>query len=304
MKRSVLALLGFLYIFSVQAQVSEDFKNKFFKAREHIEEFRYEKAAPIIEGLLEGDPTNANLQYMLAICYTMGPVVDNRAISLLENAKIDYNENYDARSAEERGSSINVFFYLAVAYAQSFNFEEATKANDYYHELTGTINGRYMRDAQLWIDKMGELKDMLATEPVDPYQDTYGWGDEEGPVSEATVNESIADESVFEQGGRKVFESDDAGTGSDAGTAGSGDGSEKFYGVQIGAFAQSIPSYIFSGTENVKAYRGTEGLVRFVVGNVATREEAEAIRDKMRRAGYTDAFIVHLDRSDFVEEIK
>ena len=54
----------------------------------------------------------------------------------------------------------------------------------------------------------------------------------------------------------------------------------------------------------MRAYRGKEGLVRFVVGNVNTREEAEAIRDKMRMAGYTDAFIVHLDRDDFVEEIK
>ena len=44
--------------------------------------------------------------------------------------------------------------------------------------------------------------------------------------------------------------------------------------------------------------------MRFVVGNVNTREEAEAIRDKMRRTGYKDAFIVHLDRDDFIEEIK
>lgn len=294
MKRLQLTTVGLLFCVFVQAQVSEDFKNKYSKARHLIEEFQYEKAAPILEGMLEGDPVNANLQYLLAICFTMGPVVDNRAISLLENAKIDYNENYDARSPEERGASINVYFYLAVAYAQSFNFEEANKANDYYHELTGTINGRYMRDAKLWIDKMGELRDMLATEPVDPYQDTYGWGDDEGFVDAETVNKTIADEKVFEQGGKKTFESEVPAK----------EASDKFYGVQIGAFAQSIPSYIFSGTENVRAYRGAEGLVRFVVGNVTTREEAEAIRDKMKMTGYQDAFIVHLDRNDFIEEIK
>ena len=295
MKRLLLTLVGFLMCIVVQAQVSDDFKNKFDKSRHLIEEFQYEKAAPIIEGLLEGDPTNANLQFMLAICYTMGPVVDNRAISLLENAKVDYNENYDARSPEERGSSINVFFYLAVAYAQSFNFEAANQANDYYHELTGTINGKYMRDAKLWIDKMAELKDMLATAPVDPYQDTYGWGEDEGFVNAEAVDSTIANEEVFKQGGVKKPNESNKPAGGE---------SDKFYGVQIGAFAQSIPSYIFSGTENVKAYRGTEGLVRFVVGNVTTREEAESIRDKMRMAGYTDAFIVHLDRKDFVEEIK
>jgi hypothetical protein len=300
MKKLQLVLAGILICFYSLGQVSEDFKNKFEKSRHLIEEFQYQNAAPIIEGLLEGDASNANLQYLLAICYTMGPVVDNRAISLLENAKVDYNEDYDARSADERGASINVYFYLSVAYAQSFNFDAANRENDYYHELTGMINGRYMRDAKLWIDKMGELKDMLATEPVDPYQDTYGWGDDDGFVNAETVDQTIASEEVFEQGGVKTFESKKPVENNFQ----DGDGSSKFYGVQIGAFAQSIPSYIFSGTENVKAYRGSQGLVRFVVGNVNTRDEAVAIRDKMQRAGYTDAFIVHLDRNDFVEEIK
>jgi tetratricopeptide (TPR) repeat protein len=286
MKKLKLLLSLSLLFTLASAQVSEDFKQKFEKSRYYLEEFQYEKAAPILEGMLEKDPTNANLQFLLAVCYTMGPVVDNRAISLLENAKQEVKEEYDARSPEERGVSQNVYFYLAVAYAQSFNFEEANKANDHYHELTGTINGRYMRDAKLWIDKMAELKDLLATAPVEAYDDTYGWGDDEGFVDEETVNETIASEEVFE---KKSQESQDA---------------KKFYGVQIGAFAQSIPSYIFSGTENVKAYKGKEGIVRFVVGNVSTREEAESIRDKMRRAGYTDAFIVHLDRDDFIEEIK
>lgn len=290
MKRLQILLAFILLVSTASAQVSEDFKKKFFQARELMQEFRYEKASPILEGLLEKNPTNANLQFLLAVCYTMGPVVDNRAISLLENAKQEVTDTYDAKSPEETGVSINVHFYLAVAYAQSFNFDAANAANDHYHELTGTINGHYMRDAKLWIDKMGELKEMLATEPVEAYNDTYGWGDDEGFVDAETVNQTIASEEVFKEKGQKIQESKVA--------------SEKFYGVQIGAFAQSIPSYIFSGTENVKAYKGKEGLVRFVVGNVKTREEAESIRDKMRRAGYTDAFIVHLDRADFVEEIK
>ncbi len=292
MKRLQL-VFTFFFIFSVgQAQVSDDFARKFEQARNFMTDFQYEKASPIIEGLLEGDPTNANLQYLLAVCYTMGPVVDNRAISLLENAKLEVSDDYNPIDPAEKRVSINVHFYLAVAYAQSFNFEAANRENDYYHELTGTINGKYMRDAKLWIDKMAELKDLLATEPVEAYDDTYGWGDDEGFVDQETVDETIASEEVFKEKEKQVQEGGSTGSG------------EKFYGVQIGAFAQSIPSYIFSGTENVRAYRGKEGLVRFVVGNVSTREEAESIRDKMRMAGYQDAFIVHLDRDDFIEEIK
>ena len=154
-KRHITFLFSLLILISsINAQVSDDFASKYEKARYHLGEFQYEKAGPILEGLLEGDPTNANLQFLLAICYTMGPVVDNRAITLLENAKQEVHEDYDPRDPNEKGVSQNVYFYLAVAYAQSFNFEEANKANDYYHELTGTINGKYMRDAKLWIDKI------------------------------------------------------------------------------------------------------------------------------------------------------
>lgn len=291
MKKLQLFLVFILFFsLSFAQEVSEDFKKKFIQAKNLMQEFQYEKASPIIEGLLEKDPRNANLQFLLATCFTMGPVVDNRAISLLENCKLEISDTYDASSPSERKTSINVHFYLAVAYAQSFNFDAANAANDYYHELTGTINGRYMRDAKLWIDKMSELKDMLATEPVEAYNDTYGWGDEEGFADAEAVNQSVASPEVFEQKANESLLNISAG--------------DKFFGVQIGAFAQSIPSYIFSGTENVKAYKGKEGIVRFVVGNVTTREEAESIRDKMRRAGYTDAFIVHLDRDDFIKEIK
>lgn len=290
--KSLRLLVAFLCLFSYsKAQVSDEFKTKFEQARLQMQEFHYEKAGPILESLLEKDPKNANLQFLLGICFTMGPVVDNRAISLLENAKLEIKDTYDARDPNERGVSDNVYFYLAVAYAQSFNFEAANAANDHFHELTGTINGKYMRDAKLWIDKMAELKDLLATEPIEDYNNTYGWGEDDGFVSKETVDQTIASEELFTEKSEEVKTNKEA----------SGD---KFYGVQIGAFARSIPSYIFSGTENVKAYKGKEGFVRFVVGNVSTREEAESIRDKMRQGGYTDAFIVHLDRADFIEEIK
>lgn len=313
MKRFLLIAVFFLAFHYGNAQVTEEFRRKFEQVRLYMQEFQYEKASPVLLDLLEKDPKNANLQFLLGVCFTMGPVVDNRSITLLENAKQEIADEYNARSPDERKVPDNVYFYLAVAYAQSFNFEAANAANDHYHELTGTINGKYLRDAKLWIDKMAELKDMLATEPIESFDDTYGWGDDEGFVPAAAIDSTIVSEEVFKEKVQAIEEQKEAdknlaaqqGQAGQAGQQGqAGDGSTKFYGVQIGAFANSIPSYIFSGTENVKAYKGKEGYVRFVVGSVTTREEAEVIRDKMRRTGYADAFIVHLDREDFVKEIK
>ena len=122
MKRLPL-VLTLLILFSLsQAQVSDDFSKKFEQSRMYMQEFQYDKASPILEGILETDPTNANLQFLLAICFTMGPVVDNRAISLLENAKLEITDTYDSRSPEEKGASMNVHFYFSCCLCTELQF--------------------------------------------------------------------------------------------------------------------------------------------------------------------------------------
>ena len=250
-----------------------DFKEKFEKGRTYMEEFQFEKAGPIFEKLLKRDSTNMNIAYLLGVCYTMGPVFDNHSIHYFEKAKVQMNEDYDSKSELERTVPIHVYYYLAVAYAQSFNFPEATKANERFRELIGTINGKYLRDAEPVIMGMQDLKSLL-NEPVEN-EESFGWEGDEGNGE------------IIGEGGGSGF---DDGNGN--------------YGVQIGAFAKSIPSYMFSGTENVKAYRGPNGLVRFVVGSVATREEAEMMRDKLRSSGYQDAFLIRLNKAEFLQEVK
>jgi hypothetical protein len=277
------ALLIILFAIVVNGFAQGDLKAKFEKGRNYMDEFQYDKAEPIFEDLYRRDSANMNMAYLLGVCYTMGPVFNNESIYLFEKAKSKMNEeNYDSKSELERTVPIHVYYYLAVAYAQSFNFSEATKANDRFRELIGTINGKYLRDAEPVISSMQELKSLL-NQPAEN-EDAYGWDDEGN-------GEIIGGGSTSSNG-----EGGGSASGSDE-----GDGN---YGVQIGAFAESIPSYIFSGTENVRAYKGSNGLVRFVVGSVETRAEAEVIRDKLRASGYADAFLVRLNRKDFMQEVR
>jgi len=234
-----------------------------------MEEFQYEKAAPIFEKLLKQDSTNMNIAYLLGVCYTMGPVFDSKAIYYFEKAKSKMNaDSYDSKSHLERTVPIHVYYYLAVAYAQSFNFSDATAANDHFRELIGKINGKYLRDAYPAIQGMQELKSMLNEPSSD--DNSFGWDNDDANGEIIGGNEA--------EGGN--------------------------YGVQIGAYAQSIPNYIFSGTENVRAYKGPNGLVRFVVGDVPTREEAEALRDRLKASGYKDAFLIRLNRQEFMQEVR
>lgn len=276
-----IAILFSLVIVFFNAFSQGDLKAKFEKGRNYMEEFRFEKAAPIFEELHRIDSANMNIAYLLGVCYTMGPVFDNHAIHFFEKAKHSMNEDYDASSHTERSVPIHVYYYLAVAYAQSFNFDAATAANERFRELIGTINGKYLRDAEPVITAMQELKALLN----DPAEngDAFSWDSEGG-------------------NGEIIGDGSGEGSGNTGNTGASGNDGN--YGVQIGAFAHSIPSYIFSKTENVKAYKGPNGLVRFVVGSLPTREEAEMLRDRLRTSGYPDAFLVRLNREEFMQEVR
>jgi tetratricopeptide (TPR) repeat protein len=275
--RKIIPLIFFI-VTSVSGYAQSNLKAQFEKGRNYMDEFQYDKAEPIFEALYKKDSSNMNLAYLLGVCYTMGPVFNNQSIYLFEKAKSKMNEDYDSKSELERTTPIHVYYYLAVSYAQSFNFDEATKTNDRFRELIGTINGKYLRDAEPVITSMQELKSLL-NQPADE-EGSFGW--DEG-----------------DEGNGEII---GGSTESNGGAAGTEEGGN--YGVQIGAFAESIPSYIFSGTENVRAYRGNNGLVRFVVGSVESRAEAEVIRDKLRSSGYADAFLVRLNRKDFMQEVR
>ncbi|MES2836616.1 MAG: hypothetical protein V4667_03755 [Bacteroidota bacterium] len=77
------------------------------------------------------------------------------------------------------------------------------------------------------------------------------------------------------------------------------------YAIQLGAFKRSVPTATsFPGIKNVHSFIDTNNLVRYVVGNCATKSHAEAIRRVIAEKGYNDAFIVDINQAaKYKEEI-
>lgn len=77
------------------------------------------------------------------------------------------------------------------------------------------------------------------------------------------------------------------------------------YAIQLGAFKRSVPTATsFPGIKNVHSFIDTNNMVRYVVGNCATKSHAEAIRRVIAEKGYNDAFIVDINQAaKYKEEI-
>jgi cell division septation protein DedD len=69
------------------------------------------------------------------------------------------------------------------------------------------------------------------------------------------------------------------------------------YTVQIGAFRNPDPSFAESASRlgSVHTSRSEAGLTRFLVGRFPTRSAAQALLEKLRGAGYSDAFVRRAD---------
>jgi len=68
------------------------------------------------------------------------------------------------------------------------------------------------------------------------------------------------------------------------------------YGVQVGAFVQSLPDNNFPNLKNVHSFIDNDGVVRYVIGSFIFKQQAENLKKAVIEAGYKDAFIVDVNK--------
>lgn len=68
------------------------------------------------------------------------------------------------------------------------------------------------------------------------------------------------------------------------------------YGIQVGSFKTVNPYRVFSGLKNVEAFLSNDGTIRYVVGHLSFRSQAESLLEVVQGAGYEDAFIVDVNQ--------
>ena len=171
----------FLQVISPTASSSSDeFKNKFFIAKSHLARGHTEEALPIYKELYETDSNNANISYLLGVCYTEEKEVTAQSIYFLERGAKNVSEEYDPGADTEHNAPIFVWYYLAIAYSQNSMCAKALKASNHFKSLYGAHkNDFYTNDAMRWVskcnkealgkdDKTPPLKDRnIVTKPVE-----------------------------------------------------------------------------------------------------------------------------------------
>ncbi|MGB1318077.1 MAG: tetratricopeptide repeat protein, partial [Flavobacteriales bacterium] len=106
------------------------FKQKFNKADALTYDGVYLEALPLLEDLYAFDTTNANLNYLLGVCYLLGKKDHDIAIKRLESATRDVSLEHQEANWKERKAPGLAYLYLGKAYHYKNRFDRAV--TNYY----------------------------------------------------------------------------------------------------------------------------------------------------------------------------
>ncbi len=268
-------------LLQAQNETNEDFKAKFDLARNLLLDGKTQKALPFLEELIQDYPNNSNVNYLLGVCYTESEEVNDLSIYYLEKAKKDVTLDYLPNSFLEKKAPIFLYYFLVVAYSQNRLCRKAEDAFYQFHSLYGVQkNDYYVADAKNWLRKC-EIPEEIKNSHMDgkpAFQSDYR------PVPQP--ENEMSDKKTYNT--KKVEYST----------------SNSIYGVQVGAYNRVLPVYKFKNLKNIEAFMDNDGMIRYVIGHFTSKAQTEALLKVIKEAGYTDAFIVDVNKErKFTDEL-
>ncbi len=265
---------------------SAEFLNTFNQAVIDLRFEHFSKALPQLYELDKLDPNNPNIKYLIGVCYIAMNTEKEKALEYLENA-VKYKTNEYAPSYSlERRTPIYSLYYLGVCYCNLKRCEDAKKTFDEFITIIGDNSNDYVQDAKVRLKECGPIeevhkKDSVQT-PINPMPT---------PAVSATAGKmEIKGNPDLLKGlkTRKLIIHQQ----------------DPLYAVQIGAFAQKLPTTNFPNLKNVKSFADKDAVIRYIVGGTPIRATAEALKAAILSAGYKDAFIVDItEKAKFDQEV-
>jgi outer membrane protein OmpA-like peptidoglycan-associated protein len=104
---------------------NQDYKTTFTDAEYYLLFQDYKEALPLYLKLYETNPSNANLNYRIGLCYLNIPGLKQKAIPFLERASTRTTKHYQEGSYKEVNAPDEAIFYLAEAYMVSNMLDRA-----------------------------------------------------------------------------------------------------------------------------------------------------------------------------------
>lgn len=299
-------LIGNLYPSDLgQKDLAEDdFQTNFNIAKQHLSQRRINKALPYLRYLQKEFPNNANLKYLIGLCYAELEIVNPITVQLLEESAEKSSLDYDPNSLSEKRVPIYVYYYLCLAYAQNNMCEKAENAREKFVEVYPYDDPFYLKESMSWIKKCHEMNEQPELDTIPEFPDFVPYASD--PKRELTeggglLTETIADSSREETGEENhmtIYPSHVVTKHVEYSTG------FPLYGVQLGAFKEVVPVARFKDLKNVEAFMDKDGLIRYVVGHFGIYSQAESLLKVIKEKGYPDAFVVNTNNArKFADEV-
>ncbi|UTW63619.1 tetratricopeptide repeat protein [bacterium SCSIO 12741] len=320
---------------------ANDFKDKsyselFQETKLLIASHKESDAIPLLEELYSRDKDNANVAYLLGLCYVKSYQKIPRAIDLLEKASEEYTRFYDKTSITERGVSEYVYYYLIVAYSLKGDCKKTIKTLNRFYKIYSYEDEWYLIDGQKWHRECGmhnwkDENDSLV-EPSDTLPVVMDGklaiqieeGQPEQPELPDTLDGKLR---IYTEGDPPVEDTTvpapevvEVAPPAPSGPVvpyherlrrvGESGGPEvmtrevnytarsSLFGVQVGAFIKPRYSKDFKDLKNVEVYIDNYGVFRYVIGRFVFRQQAEKLLAYVKDVGYQDAFIVDINSGE------
>ena len=177
---ALLCCLVSLPLISQERTPEENFYDALFF---YEEEEAYTEAEYLFKKILEVEPENSNVKYLLGMCYNNILGQEYMGIPYLQEATQDINLKYKANKFSEKQAPYHSWFYLAEAYRKTNQMDEALKALEQFRslknfekhynlritedEITAMERAKIIRDAEL------SIRALYFNEPINTPEHDY-----------------------------------------------------------------------------------------------------------------------------------
>ncbi|MGM0650288.1 MAG: OmpA family protein [Bacteroidota bacterium] len=115
-----------------QKNPDRQFVNKFYDASAFIYENNYGEALPLLKDLDSIKPDNANIQFLLGLCYLKSRIYQQKAEEKLAYASDSISKKYQEDNHREQNSPPETWFFLGQAYRINSKFVKSQSAFENY----------------------------------------------------------------------------------------------------------------------------------------------------------------------------
>ena len=286
-----------MYAGGLEKKQESDFQKNFNIAKRHLSNREISDALPYLLYLNQKNPKNANLKYLIGLCYAELEIINPKTIELLTEASNKTSLEYNPNTIEEQREPIYVYYYLSIAYAQNKECELAEKNRDIFMDIYPYDDSYYPDESMRWIKNCRAMNAQPEQTPLPNFPDFKPFVSPKKVKPLATKPEGSVQKT-------KLVTQEPKSTQDIKTQRLEYSTQSPLYGVQLGAFKEAVPVSRFSELKNVDGFMDKSGWIRYVVGHFSIYSQAEKLQKIIQEKGYTDAFVVNVNQENkFGEEV-